>query len=122
MTRFRPDGEPLDEDYGAFVPGPRLRIDGAASGALAGLTFAAKDLFDVAGYVTGCGSPDWAASHAPATRSAAVIETLLAAGASLVGKTMTDEISLGLLGRNRHFGSPLNPRAPDRYTGGSSSG
>jgi amidase len=122
MTRFRPDGEAAREDFGAFVLGPRLRIDGAAVGALAGLTFAAKDLFDVAGHITGCGNPDWAASHAPAARSAVAVEKLLAAGASLVGKTVTDEISLGLLGRNRHFGAPINPRAPDRYTGGSSSG
>jgi amidase len=122
VTRFLPDGEPTREDFGAFVPGPRLRLEGAASGPLTSLTFAAKDLFDVAGHVTGCGSPDWAASHAPAARSAVVIEKLLAAGASLVGKTVTDEISLGLLGRNRHVGAPVNPRAPDRYTGGSSSG
>jgi amidase len=46
----------------------------------------------------------------------------LAAGATLTGKTVTDEISLGLLGRNRHFGAPVNPRAPERYAGGSSSG
>jgi amidase len=122
VTRFRPDGEPGREDFGAFVPGLRLRLDGPAAGALAGLTFAAKDLFDVAGHVTGCGNPDWAASHAPAARSAAAVERLLAAGATLAGKTVTDEISLGLLGRNRHFGAPINPRAPDRYTGGSSSG
>ena len=122
MMRFRPDGELTRADFGAFVPGPRLEIKGAAEGPLAGVTFAAKDLFDVAGFVSGCGSPDWAASHAPAARSAVVVERLLAAGASLVGKTVTDEISLGLLGRNRHFGAPTNPRAPDRYAGGSSSG
>jgi amidase len=119
---FRPDGDPRRDDFGAFLPGPRLQIEGAPSGLLAGLTFAAKDLFDIAGHVTGCGNPDWAASHAPATRSAVVVEQLLAAGASLIGKTVTDEISLGLLGRNRHFGAPINPRAPERYTGGSSSG
>jgi amidase len=122
MTGFRPDGDARRDDFGAFLPGPRLRVDGAPSGALAGLTFAAKDLFDVAGHVTGCGNPDWAASHGPAWRSAVVVEQLLAAGASLIGKTVTDEISLGLLGRNRHFGAPINPRAPERYTGGSSSG
>jgi amidase len=122
MTRFRPDGEPPGEDFGAFLPGPRLMLRGSDMGPLAGLTFAAKDLFDVAGHVTGCGNPDWAASHAPAARSAVVVEKLLAAGASLVGKTVTDEISLGLLGRNRHFGAPVNPRAPGRYAGGSSSG
>ena len=117
-----PDGDAAREDFGAFVPGPRLRIAGAPEGPLAGLHFAAKDLFDVAGHVTGCGNPDWALSHAPALRSAVVVERLLAAGASLAGKTVTDEISLGLLGRNRHFGAPVNPRAPGRYTGGSSSG
>jgi amidase len=122
MTEFRLDGDTQRDDFGAFLPGPRLRITGAPSGALSGLTFAAKDLFDIAGHVTGCGNPDWTASHAPATRSAVVVEQLLAAGASLIGKTVTDEISLGLLGRNRHFGAPINPRAPDRYTGGSSSG
>jgi amidase len=117
-----PDGEEPREDFGAFVPGPRLCIAGAPSGLLAGLRFAAKDLFDVAGFITGCGNPDWALSHAPAPRSAIVVERLLAAGASLAGKTVTDEISLGLLGRNRHFGAPVNPRAPGHYTGGSSSG
>lgn len=122
MTAFLPDGAPSADDFGAFVPGPRLTLRGAAEGPLAGLAFAAKDLFDVAGHVTVCGSPDWGASHAPASRSAAIIEKLLAAGASLAGKTVTDEISLGLLGRNRHYGSPVNPRGPDRYTGGSSSG
>ena len=122
MTAYRPDGIASTEDFGAFLPGPRLTLSGAVEGPLAGLTFAAKDLFDVAGHVTVCGSPDWGASHAPASRSAVVVDTLLAAGATLVGKTVTDEISLGLLGRNRHYGAPVNPRAPGRYTGGSSSG
>ncbi|PPE79989.1 hypothetical protein C3941_11460 [Kaistia algarum] len=119
---YRPDGAPSTDDFGAFLPGPRLTMAGASEGPLAGLSFAAKDLFDVAGHVTVCGSPDWGATHPPAARSATVIEKLLAAGGSLAGKTVTDEISLGLLGRNRHYGSPVNPRAPDRYTGGSSSG
>ena len=96
MTRFRPDGEANAPDFGAFVPGPRLAREGAAQGPLRSLSFAAKDLFDVAGEVTGCGTPDWAESHAPAARTAAAIERLLAAGATLNGKTVTDEISLGL--------------------------
>jgi amidase len=41
------------------VPGSTLRIEGRAEGPLAGLTFAAKDLFDVAGHPTGGGNPDW---------------------------------------------------------------
>ena len=53
----------------AFLPGPRLRIAGAPSGPLAGLTFAAKDLFDVAGHPTGGGNPDWPRGPAPTRRS-----------------------------------------------------
>ena len=107
---------------GAFVPQTSVVVTGAAAGPLHGLTFAAKDLFDVEGHVTGAGNPDWARTHAPAPRSAWVVDRLLAAGATLVGKTITDEISLGLLGVNRFHGTPLNPRAPDRVPGGSSSG
>lgn len=112
----------MTDPLGAFVPGVDARLSGRPGGPLDGLTFAAKDLFDVAGFVTGCGNPDWAATHDAAKRSAAAVETLLDAGASLVGKTITDEISLGLLGINRFYGTPLNPRAPDRVPGGSSSG
>lgn len=112
----------VDDATGAFVAGPAVVWPGAPTGPLAGLTFAAKDLFDVQGHVTGCGNPDWARTHAPARRHAWAVARLLAAGATLVGKTVTDEISLGLLGINRFHGTPLNPRAPDRVPGGSSSG
>jgi amidase len=99
-----------------------IDIPGAAGGPLAGLSFAAKDLFDVAGFVTGGGNPDWRRTHGPATRHAAVIAALLEAGAHLKGRTITDEISLGILGENMHYGTPVNPRAPGRVPGGSSSG
>ena len=112
----------MRDRYGAFVPHVDVTIQGATTGPLAGLTFAAKDLFDVRGTVTGSGNPDWERTHAPAARSAWVVELLLAAGATLVGKTITDEISLGLLGINRFHGTPVNPAAPDRVPGGSSSG
>lgn len=117
-----PDG-PLDApDHGAFVPGPRLRIRGADDGPLACRRLAVKDLFDIEGHVTGCGNPDWAAAQSPAQRTADAVARLLAAGADVVGKTVTDEISLGLLGRNRHQGTPINPLDPTRLPGGSSSG
>src|SRR6266851_1534032 len=105
-----------------FVPGPVLRIAGAAGGPLAGLTFAAKDLFDVAGHPTGGGNPDWGRAHPIPTRHAWAVQRLLDAGARLVGKTVTDEVSLGILGENPFDGTPLNPSAPDRVPGGSSSG
>jgi amidase len=105
-----------------FVPGSSVRIAGASSGPLAGLTFAAKDLFDVAGHPTGGGNPDWARQHPIPTRHAWAVQRLLDAGATLIGKTITDEVSLGILGENPFDGTPLNPKAPDRVPGGSSSG
>ena len=105
-----------------FVPGPAVRIAGAPGGPLAGLTFAAKDLFDVAGHPTGGGNPDWARAHPVPTRHAWAVQRLLDAGATLIGKTVTDEVSLGILGENPFDGTPLNPKAPDRVPGGSSSG
>ena len=110
------------DPYGAFVPHATARLEGAATGPLAGLSFAAKDLFDVAGYVTGGGNPDWLALHAPATRTAPVVQRLVDAGATLVGKTHTDELTRGIFGENAHYGTPRNPKAPGRVSGGSSSG
>lgn len=104
----------------AFIA--RFEIPGRSGGSLEGMTFAAKDIFDVAGHMTGCGSPDWARTHQPATQHAPPVEMLLAAGARLVGKSHTDEIAYSLMGANAHYGTPVNTRAPDRLPGGSSSG
>jgi len=112
----------MSDDIGAFVPGQEFRIAGKAEGPLAGLTFAAKDLFDVAGRPTGGGNPDWARWNPVPERHAWAVETLLDAGADLVGKTITDEVSLGILGENPFEGTPRNPRAPGRVPGGSSAG
>ena len=111
-----------DDDINAFVPGPRVHIDGGPGGPLSGLTFAAKDLFDVAGHPTGGGNHDWARDNPMPTRHAWAVQTLLDAGATLIGKTITDEVSLGIFGENAFDGTPLNIRAPDRVPGGSSSG
>jgi amidase len=111
-----------DEEYGAFLPGPRLRVAGAKTGPLQGLRFAVKDLIDVAGQPTGFGNPDWAASHPVPDRHAPVVDRLLAAGASIEGKTVLDELAFSLEGRNVHYGAPHNAKAPGRIVGGSSSG
>jgi amidase len=110
------------DEVGAFVPGPRLDIPGAASGPLAGLGFAAKDLFDVAGHPTTFGNPDWARTHPPAAGTAPCVSALLEAGAHLRGKTKTVELAYGLTGENVWHGTPLNPAAPGRFPGGSSCG
>jgi amidase len=60
----------MQDTLGAFVPGASVRRAPRGAGRLSGLTFAAKDLFDVAGVVTGCGNPDWAATHEPAQADA----------------------------------------------------
>ena len=91
------------------------------SGRWRGLRLAVKDIFDVAGYRTGCGNPrKFAGSHA-ASRTAPAVQTILDAGARFVGKTQTDELAFSLFGQNVHFPFPVNPAAPDRVTGGSSS-
>lgn len=105
-----------------LVPGSDVRVEGQAGGPLAGLTFVAKDLFDVAGHPTGAGNHDWARVNPVPTKHAWAVQTLLDAGATLIGKSITDEISLGILGENAFDGTPLNPKAPDRVPGGSSSG
>src|ERR1700751_5086690 len=112
----------MPDPINAFVPGPRVRIEGATHGPLRGLTFAAKDLFDVAGHPTGGGNHDWARANPVPTRHAWAVQTLLDAGATLIGKTITDEVSLGILGENAFDGTPRNVRAPGRVPGGSSSG
>jgi amidase len=112
----------MTEDIGAFVPGPRIHIEGRPAGPLAGLTFAAKDLFDVAGVPTGGGNHDWPTGRPVPTRHAWAVQALLDGGATLIGKTITDEVSLGILGENAFDGTPVNMRAPGRVAGGSSSG
>ncbi|WP_162659207.1 amidase [Tuwongella immobilis] len=97
-------------------------IPHTGSGPLLGLRLAVKDLIDVAGQVTGGGNPTWEATHEPASSHADCVAKMLAAGADVVGKTITDELAFSLLGENHFYGIPLNPLAPDRLPGGSSSG
>jgi len=100
----------------------KLKIEQTAEGALTRTTFAVKDLFDVAGHITGAGNPDWHRTHAQAQNNAAAVALLLHAGARLVAKTCTDELAYSLDGINIHYGTPSNPQAPNRIPGGSSSG
>lgn len=112
----------MTDSIGAFVPGTEIRVDGAAEGPLSGLTFAAKDLFDVAGHPTGGGNHDWPTGRPIPKRNAWAVQRLLDGGATLIGKTITDEVSLGILGDSAFDGTPVNVNAPGRVPGGSSSG
>jgi amidase len=111
-----------DDALNAFCRDSVAYLEGRAEGLLSGLTFAAKDIFDVAGHVTGGGNPDWKATHDAATYTAWPIEALVDVGATLVGKTHTVELTRGIFGENPHYGTPVNPRAPGHDPGGSSNG
>ena len=110
----------MDDPVNAFIE--TFTLSKTATGPLAGLTFGAKDLFDIAGHVTGYGNPEWAGTRERASRHADAVVTLLGAGATLVGKTHTDELAYSLMGVNAHYGTPLNSADPRRVPGGSSSG
>lgn len=99
-----------------------IDVPPSGNGALTGLTFAVKDVFDIKGHTSGAGNPDWLRTHAPATDHAHAVSKLLAAGAHLQGTTITDELMYSINGENTHYGSPINPKAPGRIPGGSSSG
>jgi amidase len=106
----------------AFLDLDQIPVANAQSGPLAGLRLAVKDIYDVAGYRTGCGNPQRYQEASPALATAPAVQALLDSGARFVGKTQTDELAFSLMGLNAHFPSPVNPAAPDRITGGSSSG
>lgn len=92
------------------------------SGILSGLFFAVKDNIDIANENTGYGSPSWSNTHLKPVSNSICIEQLLNEGACYVGKTKSDELAYSLIGVNHFYGTPLNPKAPDRAPGGSSSG
>jgi len=108
------------EESGAFVEA--LTIEPYKPGPLDGLRFAVKDIIDLKGYKTSSGNPDWAKTHPAAAANAVCVDQLLSAGARCIGKTVTDELAFSLHGENHFYGAPLNPRAPERVPGGSSSG
>lgn len=113
---------PLNDPAHAFVPYPDVPVPHASTGPLSGLYFGVKDLFDVAGYPTGGGNPLVLALSGTKTHTAPTVQRLLDAGAAFAGKTVTDELAFSMNGNNAHFGAPLNGAAPERITGGSSSG
>jgi allophanate hydrolase len=89
------------------------------SGALAGLSFAAKDNIDVAGVPTTAACPAFA--YTPMAH-AAVVQKLLDAGAQLLGKTNLDQFACGLNGTRSPYGAVPNAINPAYISGGSSSG
>jgi AtzE family amidohydrolase len=95
--------------------------DGQDPGPLAGVPFAVKDLFDIAGVTTLAGSKI-NRDRPPATQDAAAIAALKAAGAVLVGGLTMDEYAYGFTTENSHYGAVHNPHDLNRIAGGSSGG
>jgi amidase len=112
----------INDPLNAFCRWDEVVIEGSTAGPLLGCSFGVKDVFDIAGHRTGNGHPLWLETHPPATRTASAVERLLAAGARLAGKTYCDELTYSINGENVHYGTPINPKAPARIPGGSSSG
>jgi amidase len=98
----------------------RARARAGVSGRLAGVPLLVKDLIDTAGIRTTYASALYR-DHVP-QRSAPAVRALEAEGAIVVGKANADEFAWGVCGQNVHYGDTVNPVAPDRVAGGSSSG
>lgn len=96
---------------------PPLRTH--TSGPLAGLTFAVKDNMDVAGMPTTAACPSFAFTP---SEHAIAVQKLLAAGATLIGKTNLDQFACGLNGSRSPYGAVPNAFDAAYVSGGSSSG
>ncbi|MCL7745671.1 amidase [Halalkalibacter alkaliphilus] len=111
----------MKDQWKAFNRDP-FYLNENEDGALKGLSFAVKDVFHVKGIVATAGNPDWERTHTAAPTHAEAVEDLLKEGSTLVGTTHTDELMFSLNGENAQLGTPVNPKAPERIPGGSSSG
>ncbi|KAK6127629.1 hypothetical protein DH2020_038608 [Rehmannia glutinosa] len=114
-------------DFGAFIE--RLQLlpppqpaPPKAPHPLTGLSFAVSDVFNIEGFVTGFGNPDWSRTHEAATRTCPVVAALVDGGATCVGKTVVDDMALSVSGESKHYDTPTNPASPARIPGGASSG
>ncbi len=96
----------------------------SSEGSLTGVPFVVKDLFDLAGEVTGCGSAVLldALSPEPAREDALLVRRLKDSGAVPLGRAQMNEFAYGLDGKNSYTGDCLHPLDSARISGGSSSG
>ena len=105
----------------ALARAEKLDTGRAPKGPLAGVPFAVKNLFDLAGVVTRAGSKI-NRDNAPAIRDATLVERLEAAGAICVGALNMGEYAYDFTGENVHDGPSRNPHDLTRMSGGSSGG
>jgi indoleacetamide hydrolase len=98
----------------------RKRTKGAALGPLHGVPLALKDNLDTADYATTGGTPGLAGNRPK--DNAVIVQSLLDAGAIILGKTNLHELAYGITNNNAAYGPARNPYAPDRIPGASSGG
>ena len=108
-------------ELNAWAPQEPVELP-SGTGPLEGLTLAVKDIMAVAGMKSGWGSPERLAEAEPEPETQPVVQQMLDAGARFAGLAQCEELCFSLTGNNAHYGAPVNPAAPDRYAGGSSSG
>jgi Asp-tRNA(Asn)/Glu-tRNA(Gln) amidotransferase A subunit family amidase len=109
------------DEAGAQAQAQALEAAGPG-GPLWGLPVSVKDLFDVRGLPTTCGSPFYAGTRPLPEADCPYVADWHAQGTVLVGKTNLNEFAYGITGENRWYGDVTQPGHPDRLTGGSSSG
>lgn len=115
---YRVGQDPAEDPYNAWIT--RCHVEGADSGPLDGWDVAIKDNIAVGGVEMTCGSQVME-GYVP-SRDAVVVERLLAAGATVVGKTNMDDMAFTGNGHSSAFGATLNPHDEERLAGGSSGG
>ncbi|MEM1037905.1 MAG: amidase [Pseudomonadota bacterium] len=109
-------------EFNAWCDYPLADVPHGEAGPLAGKTLAVKDIMQVAGYPNGWGQPTRLAEAEPDTETQSAVQAMLDAGAAVLGKAQCEELCFSLTGINAHYGGPVNGAAPERVTGGSSSG
>ena len=110
----------MNDDLNAVITWLDEPLVGSAGGPLAGRTMLVKDLIDTAGIRTTYGSKLYA-DHVP-KRHATVVQRVLDAGVTVIGKANLPEFAWSVLGQNPWYGTVQNPAQPGKTTGGSSSG
>jgi amidase len=104
------------------MPYPDVPVAHAAAGPLAGPVVRGQGPVRRRRLSDSGGQPFVLAMSGIKTTTAPTVQRLLDAGARFAGKTITDELAFSMNGQNAHFGSPVNGAAPERISGGSSSG
>ncbi|WP_282093351.1 amidase [Epibacterium ulvae] len=112
----------ITDPLNAWCHYPQVKPEPAPKGSLSGKTLAVKDIFPVAGYPSGWGQPTRLTKAGIEQKTHIEVQKLIDAGAACLGKSQCEELCYSLMGINKHYGAPINTRAPERLTGGSSSG